>query len=106
MGLNLTSQPVAWIIILVLLVACWPISQSLRHEKLHPVAAYLLFTSVLALVAALVFFVLIRIASAVFEPSALEGAGPAIAITLLSLVPGFVAARWIVGRPQWRRMPK
>lgn len=106
MGLDFSSQPVGWIIILVVLVACWPIAQSLRHEKLQPLAAYLLFTSVLILVAAAVFWVLIWGGRALIGASALEGAGPAVAITLLSLVPGFLAARWIVRRPQWRRMPK
>lgn len=106
MDFGLTSQPVAWIIVVLVLVLCWPIAQSLRHEKLHPVAAYLLFISVLGLVAAPVFWALIAGASAMFGPAALEGAGAAVAIIVLSLVPGLAAARWIVRRPQWRRMPK
>ena len=106
MGVELADQPAIWIIAALVLAVCWPIAQSLRHEKLHPIAAYLLFVSVMFLVAALVFMVVIRVAAALMSPTALEGAGVAVAISLLSLLPGFFAARWIVRRPQIRRMPK
>lgn len=102
---DFAAQPLAWIIVLVVLVASWPIAQSLRHEKLHPLAAYLLFISVLVLVAASVFWLLVWVTFALLGPTALEGIGPAVAVTLVSLVPGFAAGWWIVRRPQWRRMP-
>ena len=100
------DQPVIWVIALLALAACWPIAQTFRHEKLHPLAAYLLFTSLFALVSAAVFQVLIRIGIAVLPPGALEEPGLAIAIVLLSLAPGFAAGRWIVRRPPWQQMPK
>ncbi|SDC03625.1 hypothetical protein [Ruegeria marina] len=103
---TLSDQPTAWFIAILALAACWPIAQALRHEKLHPLAAYLLFTSLLVLVSAAAFWILIRVASTVFAPGALDRTGFAVAIILLSLAPGFAAARWIVRRPQWRRMPK
>lgn len=106
MGFELVSQPVAWIIALILLVACWPLSQRLRHERLQPLAAYLLFTTVLVLVSAIVFWVLVLGASALMPPASLEAAGAALVIGLLSLAPGLALAVWIVRRPQTRRMPR
>lgn len=100
------AQPVVWIIVLLVLVACWPMSQALRHERLRPVAAYLLFTSVLVLVSALMFMVLVWGALALAGPALLEGAAAAAITLVLALVPGLLAARWIVSFPQARRMPK
>lgn len=100
------DQPVTWLIALLALAACWPLAQAFRHDKLHPLAAWLLFTSVFALVSAAAFQILIRIGLAVVPAGALDNPGPAVAIGLLSLAPGFVAGRWIVRRPQWRKMPK
>jgi len=106
MTFDLTNQYISWMIVLITLAACWPIAQSLRHEKLHPLAAYLLFVSVMALVSAPVFWVLLLIGNTLVGPANLEGVAPAVIIVLVSLVPGFVAAQWIVRRPQVRRMPK
>lgn len=106
MAFDLTSRYSIWIIVLIALLVCWPIAQTLRHEKLHPLAAYLLFVSVLGLVSASVFWVLLLIGTALVGPAGLEGAGPAAIILLLSVVPGLAAARWIVRRPQVQRMPK
>jgi len=103
---DLANQYIAWIIVVITLVASWPVAQSLRHEKLHRFAAYLLFVSVLALVSAPVFWVLLLVGSTFVGPAGLEGVGPAVIIVLISLVPGSAAARWIVRRPQVRRMPK
>ncbi len=103
---QLAAQPAAWIMALLLLIACWPISRALRHEQLHPLAAYLLFTSMLVLVSAIVFFVLLQAAAATLPPGALEGAGPALVVALLSLLPGLIAGWLVVRRPQIRRMPK
>lgn len=103
---DLANQYITWIIAFVALVVCWPVAQTFRHKRLHPLAAYLLFVSVLALVSALVFWALLLIISASVGPASLEGVGAAVIIVLLSFVPGFVAAWWIVRRPQVRRMPK
>ena len=100
------DQPVIWLIALLALVACWPIAQAFRHDRLHPLAAWLLFTSVFALVSAAAFRVLIGIGSAVLTYGALENPALAAIIVLASLAPGFAAGRWIVRRPQWRKMPK
>jgi len=99
-------QPMAWIAALLVLVACWPISQALRHPRLRPLAAFLLFTSVLALVSAGIFWALLLIVGALFGAAALEGPVAAVVIVLISLLSGFAAGRAIVRRPQVRRMPK
>lgn len=101
-----TTHPVVWIVAPLVLAACWPLAQSLRHERLRPVAAYLLFTSVFALVSGLAFAVLLPLAGALLGVEALEGAGAAIVILALSVLPGLAAARWMVSLPQRRRMPK
>ena len=106
MDFGVIYHPVAWIVALIALAICWPLSQAFRHEKLHPLAAYLLFTSLLFLVFALIFWTLLWCASLLMGAAALEGIGTAAAIILLSLIPAFVAAFWIVRRPQTRRMPK
>ncbi len=105
MGFDL-AQPAAAVAGLLVLAGCWPLAQALRNDKLHPVAAYLLFVSVLGLVSAAIFAVLLRGAMAFLGPAALESAGAAVAITLLSLAPGLAAARRVVRRPQRRRMPR
>ncbi len=106
MSTAFVTQPVVWIIVLLVLAACWPMAQALRHERLRPVAAYLLFTSVLVLVSALTFMVLVWGALALAGPAVLEGTAAAVITLVLALVPGLVAARWIVSFPQTRRMPK
>lgn len=106
MSMALVNQPVAWIIVLLALVLCWPLAQSLRHEQLRPVAAYLLFTSVLVLVTAPVFLALAWIATLLLPAGAAGGTVTALVTLLLSLLPGLAAARWIVRRPQNRRMPR
>lgn len=106
MLLDGASQYWAWVIAFVALVACWPLAQVFRHEKLRPLAAYLLFVSVLALVSAAVFWLVLLVAGALVGAGRLEGSGPAAIVILVSLVPGLAAARWVVRRPQVRRMPK
>lgn len=93
-------------IALVVLAACWPLAQRFRHEKLRPLAAYLLFVSVLALVSSAVFWLVLAIGGALVGADRLDGMAAAAIVILVSLVPGFGAARRIVGRPQVRRMPK
>lgn len=95
-----------WIIAILVLALSWPVAQSLRHDKLRPLAAYLLFTSVFVLVAAAIFLLAVRLGAALLGVEAMEGPAAAFIVLLLSLVPGFAAARWIVRRPQERRMPR
>ena len=100
------AQPVVWGIVVLVLVACWPMSQALRHDRLRPVAAYLLFTSMLVLASAPIFMALLWGALALAGPAVLEGTAAAVITLVLALVPGLLAARWIVSFPQTRRMPK
>lgn len=103
--MTVAFEPVAWLIAAALLVACWPLAQRLRHEKLRPVAAYLLFVSVLGLVAGGVFWALAWLFT-LWGPDAALGNVAAAVIMLLSLGAGFVAGRWIIRYPQTHRMPK
>lgn len=104
--MTMSFSPFVWIAVIVLLAIFWPLAQSLRHENLKPLAAYLLFTSVFALVSALIFSLAVWIGRALL-PEAMMLAPMAASVTLLvSIVPAFSAAFWIVRRPQVRRMPR
>ncbi|WP_020683205.1 hypothetical protein [Marinobacterium rhizophilum] len=106
MDTSLVYQPIAGILALLLLALCWPIAQALRHERLRPLAAYLLFVSVLALTVALSFRLLLWVAVLLLPPDRLESVGAAIVLGILSLMLGLAAACWVVRRPQRRRMPR
>ncbi|MFC6671561.1 hypothetical protein [Marinobacterium aestuariivivens] len=106
MSASLLSEPLAGLLALLVLALCWPLSQALRHEKMRPLAGYLLFVSLFGLVSALSFRVLLWLAVLLLPPAALEGMAAPVILALLSMVPGLIAARWIVRRPQQRRMPK
>lgn len=104
--MNFAPMTFAWIAAIVVLVLCWPIAQALRHERLKPLAAYLLFTSVFALVGAGVFLVLVLAGSALLPAGVMASRVTTALVLLLALLPAFAAARWIVRRPQSRRMPR
>lgn len=102
---DLVVTPLAWIIAVAAIAACWPLAQAFRHEKLRPLAAFLLFVSMLALVGGAVFLGLTwLLAMASRAPDI--GTAPTLGILLIALVAGFFAGRWIVGKPQSRRMPR
>lgn len=102
---NLVVTPLAWIIALAIIAACWPLAQRFRHEKLRPLAAFLLFVSMLALVGGVVFLGLTWIVT-LASPATPMGTVPALGILLIAVVAGFFAGRWIVSMPQSRRMPR
>jgi hypothetical protein len=106
MDTSLAYEPIAGVLALLLLVTCWPLAQALRHERLRPLAAYLLFVSVLALTAALSFRLLLWGAVLLLPPDRLESIGVAIVLGILSLLTGLAAAWRVVRRPQQRRMPR
>ena len=101
-----TLNPLVWIAPIVLLVLFWPISQQLRHEKLQPIAAYLLFTSVFALVGAVVFMLALWAGATLLPQGAMAGRLAAGVTVLLAVLPALGATVWIVRKPQKRRMPR
>lgn len=103
---ELAYQPAVWFLAVLALAACWPAAQAQRHAEMKPLAAWLLFTSMLAIVGGLSFSALALIAAALFGGDALGSGGPAFVILLLALAPGVMAGRAAVRRPQRRRMPR
>lgn len=99
-------QSVAVIAALLILVVFWPLAQRLRHDRLSAIAAYLLFTSVFALVGAGVFMLLFGLGVVLLPQGAMDGPLAASVTVLLVLLPALAAAVRIVRRPQIRRMPR
>lgn len=102
---SFASTPLVWLIAIAVIAACWPLAQSFRHEKLRPLAAFLLFASMMALIGGLIFFGLVWLLAAA-SPGTQLGTITTLAILLVAIVCGFFAGRWIVSRPQSRRMPR
>ena len=96
---------VAWLLVIALLVACWFMSQAWRHEKLSRLAAFLLFSSVLALVLVVVFTALAWLLT-LFGSSGSIGSGATVVILVVAALAGILAGRRIVRRPQWRQSPR
>lgn len=99
-----TLQIVAWLAVLALLVVSWVLAQRWRHERLQPLAAFLLFTSALALVLVAVFSALAWLLTLLFP----QGVGTVVTILILivAALAGGLAGRLIVRNPQWRRGPR
>jgi peptidoglycan biosynthesis protein MviN/MurJ (putative lipid II flippase) len=90
----------------LVLLGSWPIAQRLRHRDQRPFAAFLIFTSMLILVAAMVWWALIFLTSAILPPGALDGYLAGVVILLISLAAGLAAGAALVKRPPNRRMPR
>ncbi len=100
---DLALEPVAWLVGALLIVGCWPLAQGMKHPDQSPLAAFLLFASLLALAGAAVFRGLVwLVALAGFDAGPVTGT----AIMLAALLAGTLAGRWIVRRPPRRRMPR
>lgn len=99
-------NPLAWIIAIVLLVLFWPLVQRFRHKDLKPLAAYLLFASVFALVGSAAFMLIVWIGQALLPEGTMFVSIALPVVFLIAVVPALVAAFLIVRRPQIRRMPR
>ncbi len=95
----------AWLLVIGLLVACWLMSQAWRHPELSRVAAFLLFSSVGALVQVAVFTALAWLLT-LFTPDRGAGTGATVVMILVAALSGAFAGRWIVRRPQRRQSPR
>ncbi len=101
-----TLNPLVWIAPIVLLVLFWPLAQRFRHDKLNPIAAYLLFTSVFALVGSGAFTVAVWIGVRFLSAGTMKGPLAAAVAILIAVLPAFAAAVWTIIRPQKQRMPR
>lgn len=101
-----TLNPLVWIAPIVLLVLFWPISQQIKHDRLKPVAAYLLFTSVFALVGGVAFMLALWAGATLLPQGTMAGPLAAGVTVLVAVLPALGAAVWIVRKPQKRRMPR
>lgn len=96
----------AWAAALLVLAACWPLSQRWRHADQRPLAAYLVFASATILVAAAVFWGLVSLAGLLLPEPAGDSTVARIVVPILSFVPALIVARWLVRRPPKNRMPR
>lgn len=106
MGTEYAYQPGIWLAALIVLALAWPISQRFRHERLRPLAAYLLFTSVLTLVSGLLFMMFVWAGRIFLTSSVFEEPAAGVVITVLSILSGAAAGWFAVRFPQERRFPK
>lgn len=94
-----------WVLVAIVIVAAWPYSQLVKHERHAPLAAFLLFTGVLILAAAALYLVIIVLVTAFGLAAYLHSWLAAIIIIALILVPAVLLARRIVGRPPRKERP-
>jgi hypothetical protein len=95
----------AWILVVVVIVAAWPYAQLVKHERHPPLAGFLLFTSVLILSAAALFLAILVIATVLGLTTYLSGWLAAVLIMAAIFVPAILIARYVVRRPPRRISP-
>ena len=90
----------------LVLVGSWPLAQRLRHPDQRPFAAFLIFTSMLILVAAMAWWGLIVLASVLLPPGTLDGYIAGVIVLMISVAAGLAAGAALVKRPPSRRTPR
>lgn len=100
------STPLVWLALVVVVLAGWTVAQRLRHPDQRPLAAFLIFTSVVIGVAAVVFSGAVAVAVLLLPAEAAASPVTGGIVLALALAPAFALAARIVGRPPDRRMPR
>jgi len=88
-----------------LLIAAIPYVRKIRHPEQKPLAAYLIFVSVFLVVAAVLFRLLLWLATRLALEAALDDPGPALLFIALVFLPAVAAAAWQARKPPWRSGP-
>jgi len=94
---------VTTVIALLVLAIAYPYVMRIRHPDQRPFAAYLIFISVFALSAVVLFMLLGWLADALGLTPALGPTGLAIALLLLGILPALAIATWQARRPPMHR---
>jgi len=95
-----TISMLAWIAVLV---ASMPYVNHIRHPDQQPVAAYLIFMFAF-LVSAAAFYGLLSLLPGMLETESQPGEIlDTVFILLLVFTPAFLTARWLAGKPPWRK---
>jgi hypothetical protein len=89
-------------IAVAILVAAIPYVARIRDPQQKFIAAYFIFVSSFAAVAAVLFTLLGRLASQLGLGPSLEETGPAVLFLLLVLLPALALATWLARKPPWR----
>ncbi|KZY47413.1 hypothetical protein A3731_29885 [Roseovarius sp. HI0049] len=95
--------PLILVIALLATGACWPLAQKMKHPDQAPLAAFLLFASVLGPVAAAAYFVLTWIVTLLAGTT--PGPGTGVVCLVAAALAGGTSARQVIRRPPRRRMP-
>ncbi len=82
-----------------ILLAAVPYVRAARHPDSKPLAAYLIFVTVLSVVGAGLFWLALTIAAMLLEPASLSQSWVAFLIIALIAAPAVLAARWAITRP-------
>ncbi|MBI1396878.1 MAG: hypothetical protein GC151_12935 [Betaproteobacteria bacterium] len=88
---------VLWLALLLLAI---PYTRRARHPSMRPLAAYLLFVTILSLCSAVLYFTFIWLLTAFDLGASLSGPAVATILFALVLIPAFLIARWQLRRPK------
>ncbi len=83
---------------LVMLVAFVPYVARTRHPASKPLGAYLSFTTIFTLVAYAIFGGILAVHGSVWPDMPLDGWIAAVVVLIVSFVPAFVAAAWMISK--------
>jgi ABC-type xylose transport system permease subunit len=89
----------------LLLAAAIPYTRRIRHPQQKPLAAYLIFVSAFAVTAAVIFNLVVLLASVVKLGLAHGGILPSLLFFVLVFVPAAYVATRLASLPPWRAEP-
>lgn len=89
----------------IVLLAAMPYVARIRHPEQRPFAAYLIFVSVFAVAAVVLFGALTLAVGALGLTEWLAQPVPAVAFLILVFLPALLLAGWQARKPPWRQGP-
>ena len=90
---------------LLLFALAVPYVAWIRHPEQKPLGAYLIFVSLFAVTAAVLFAAIATLANTLGVAAILENPVVALLFIVLVLVPAIAVASWQARKPPWRRGP-
>lgn len=101
----MTYSAIGIIVGLIIFLAAVPYAARIRHPEQRPLAGYLIFVSVFAVVSIVLFGLLAAMADALGLTALLERPLSALAFLILVFAPALLLARWQARKPPWRQGP-
>jgi len=101
------TRILALIVWLLLLAIAVPYVRRVKHPETPTLAAAMLFVTLVSVISGSLFFALGWAASSAGWAHALGDPVFAVVFVAIVFLPGFLVARWVIGRPPWNRpVPK